>query len=695
MAEVPPVPMSFTPQFDEPNTLKREQVPEASWSTPAPAPAPAPVPAPVPAAPVKHTRTATHARQTRHQHHQQQQPQAPQIVSLPVPAALSCAKPEPAPPSAVSTPTTPPSPPTGTPAGAQAQAVLLALPSAQERGAMAARFLAATAGGVRAARQTLGALGAELDALAGLLPALRARQRTALGRRDAAALQALLVQASETVGRLRLAGERLDALEHAHLLLPDELRAATTLRQRACVAAAQAELYLLEAQQALAGSWPPLPGVPGASTVARLVITAQPFPLVLSKGKLADAPLDVAVLTGAAHDLAGCGNSSGGSGSEGEGDARLVQRFVPVIEHCTTSKAVAQNIVAITAEECVPGTATTRLTLRTTNGSRMVPVALRVAATVSTSTSSSSSSSGGEGGGGGAATTLESQCSQPFIVITNENQYEESNGSLLRYLAFGTRAETPWPRFANALQRHFLQTTKQDGSAPPPAVLPAAAPVSAAAVAAALTPEDLPVRALAVRELEYIHARFFGGRAAVAATQFDAFWAWFGKLLQRMRTTRQICGMWRDGLLWGFVGRADIERALAPQPPGAFVVRFSERHPGQFAIAYRTRAAAASAAGSAAGNATTAAVKHYLVRPEEISTQKTLPDFLQDTPGLAVIVRVLHSDYGTALDPPPCLPEPLYIPLAKAEALEKFLSKREPVTLVGYEPSLAPAAMAL
>ena len=70
--------------------------------------------------------------------------------------------------------------------------------------------------------------------------------------------------------------------------------------------------------------------------------------------------------------------------------------------------------------------------------------------------------------------------------------------------------------------------------------------------------------------------------------------------------------------------------------------------------------------------------------------QKTLPDFLRDTAGLSFIVRVLHNDFGTELDPPTPRPEALYIPVPKAEALSRFLSKREQITLVGYEPNLAP-----
>jgi hypothetical protein len=56
--------------------------------------------------------------------------------------------------------------------------------------------------------------------------------------------------------------------------------------------------------------------------------------------------------------------------------------------------------------------------------------------------------------------------SQPFIVKTNENQWEESEGTLLRIEAFGDATETLWCKFANALQKRYIAATKQDIQAP-------------------------------------------------------------------------------------------------------------------------------------------------------------------------------------------------------------------------------------
>lgn len=48
--------------------------------------------------------------------------------------------------------------------------------------------------------------------------------------------------------------------------------------------------------------------------------------------------------------------------------------------------------------------------------------------------------------------------------------------------------------------------------------------------------------------------------------------------------------------------REEVHMALSGEPPGTFVIRFSERHPGQFGIAY-------------VGNRVDH-IKHYLVQPK-------------------------------------------------------------------------------
>jgi len=126
---------------------------------------------------------------------------------------------------------------------------------------------------------------------------------------------------------------------------------------------------------------------------------------------------------------------------------------------------------------------------------------------------------------GGPLLILESVPSNPYVVITNEVQYEESDGLLLKY-AFGKQTEISWFLFSNRLQKHFLVATKQD----------------------ILNPK----RILSTYDLQYLQATFFGGNAQVTLKQFDEFWNWFGPVLHKLRHQRQLTSMWHSGLIYGF-----------------------------------------------------------------------------------------------------------------------------------------------
>ena len=112
--------------------------------------------------------------------------------------------------------------------------------------------------------------------------------------------------------------------------------------------------------------------------------------------------------------------------------------------------------------------------LKFLNGTRKNSVTLRFGMQVQVTQSS----------GSAVTVTVESHSTRPFIVITNECQWEESEGTLLKKDAFGEQAEIPWPQFANVLQRHFLRATRQDAVS--------------------------PTRCLSQTDFEYIHSKFFG-----------------------------------------------------------------------------------------------------------------------------------------------------------------------------------------
>jgi len=84
----------------------------------------------------------------------------------------------------------------------------------------------------------------------------------------------------------------------------------------------------------------------------------------------------------------------------------------------------------------------------------------------------------------GKVYTLESPPSYPLICITNESQWAEAVGKLLKEDALNGEESSSWLFCANTLQSHFLTITSQD-------------------------PED-PQRKLYEWELAYIHSKWLG-----------------------------------------------------------------------------------------------------------------------------------------------------------------------------------------
>jgi hypothetical protein len=69
--------------------------------------------------------------------------------------------------------------------------------------------------------------------------------------------------------------------------------------------------------------------------------------------------------------------------------------------------------------------------------------------------------------------------------------------------------------------------------------------------------------------------------------------------------------------------------ALMNQDLGTFMIRFSETYPGLFAVAY-------------VSDDPCERVKHYLVKPEDTGSQKTLPDFLAEKPQFQFLYQYDH-----------------------------------------------------
>jgi len=228
--------------------------------------------------------------------------------------------------------------------------------------------------------------------------------------------------------------------------------------------------------------------------------------------------------------------------------------------------------------------------------------------------------------GNPTAHTVDSPLTHPLVVITNESQWDRAAGALLKKELFASgQTSLGWVEFANVLQQHFLIATRQDLSN--------------------------PKRALSAYDLHYLHTKFFGGSPVVTSKSFDEFWEWFGKCVRELRYQKHIGSMWQGGLLFGFMERDGESAALYQKEPGTFIIRFSERHVGQFTVAF-------------VGTESPPRIKHYLVQPADL-VGKTLPDFLQQCPQFSTVL-VLSNESGS----------PVLMKRAKNPMLEPYCSKR-------------------
>lgn len=238
--------------------------------------------------------------------------------------------------------------------------------------------------------------------------------------------------------------------------------------------------------------------------------------------------------------------------------------------------------------------------------------------------------------------SLETPLTLPFVVITNECQWEESEGLLLKKVVFGDRQEIEWPFLANIVQRHFLRATRQD--------------------------LIRPTRSLSPSDFDFILNKIFGGHPMISQKSFDNFWNWFGKVVQKLRYQRHICGLWQSGLIHGFLSREQIYQALIGQPVGTFLIRFSERNPGCFAVAYKVD-----------DEDPKCQIRHYLVRPDDTAgSKKTLPDFLADQPAFVYLLQVTFNNGHTT-----------FHKFLKDSVLEVYYSKKSSLPpSLGYDDNI-------
>eukprot|EP01117_Protostelium_nocturnum_P010857 TRINITY_DN3916_c0_g1_i3.p1 TRINITY_DN3916_c0_g1~~TRINITY_DN3916_c0_g1_i3.p1 ORF type:complete len:582 (+),score=189.80 TRINITY_DN3916_c0_g1_i3:195-1940(+) len=405
--------------------------------------------------------------------------------------------------------------------------------------------------------------------------------------------------------------QTLAQLGRTYIFAPHEIHKAFYLHQDLQTQSMQLELYHQELLQLTAPSNPP-------RCYIALVIIQQPFPMVITKTKALDDPVVVQLMTGANVDV------------QSISPLQIVVNMESLPPKGTPTKNI-ENETEIMDES----TKLAKCHIKFLNGTRKNIANIKFNMQVQLRN--------------GSTIAVESNPSSPFVVITNECQFEESDGLLLKTESFGNSTETqvPWALFGNLLQRHFLRATRQD-------------PVK-------------PQRFLSRQELQYLSAKFFGGNPYINTKMYDDFWNWFGKGLQKLRYQRHLHTMWQQGLIYGYVPRESVTAALMNQQVGTFLIRMSESNPGAFAIGYVINESDPEKR-----------VRHYLIKNEDVwGPKKTLPDFLMESNQFAHFLRI-SFDLGSGIEKHQIIGKDIVL----ENQFGIVVKKENNAPISGYDPNL-------
>ncbi len=124
---------------------------------------------------------------------------------------------------------------------------------------------------------------------------------------------------------------------------------------------------------------------------------------------------------------------------------------------------------------------------------------------------------------------LVSQETVLAVATTTEGQWASGVGRLMSAELFASGSQISWSRFANELQRVYLDGTRQD-------------PIS-------------PARPLTPGDFSYINQFKFENRSIVTMEAFEDFWSWFGPALMGLRHSRLLLQLWLEGYVTGFVSK--------------------------------------------------------------------------------------------------------------------------------------------
>jgi hypothetical protein len=480
------------------------------------------------------------------------------------------------------------------------------------------------------------------------------------GQPDLATGYQLMVHTKTEVAELNDLANRIvsllqDTFDSCILPAP-QVAAVQAMRRDLAVQRAQLDVMAEEVAQEL-GEVPR-----DLSKLARLVIAIQPFPVSVKQHRaLTDQPTIVRLISGTRLKVAEASMVTTevvryGEMDDGgaEGDSNSGPRSKKSSSSVSSSNRKNPAVMVSKAEATLGAEHSAAFTsMNFPVGSRLKTARLRFVGTVAVYSLS----------GASAVLPVQSEESGAFIVMTNENQWDECEGVLLRDSLFGSgtpehgTAVSPggtvsWARFCNVLHARYVVATRQSTGD--------------------------PTRPLEGSDFHYFASIGFGHNGQVTGKECRRFWLWFGPFLHRIRYQRHVISLWFRGYIVGFMSRQQITAALlATGKAGVFGVRCSERVAGQFVVSYTTRGDAA------AGDVE---VRHYLIKESDTAgAKKTLPDFLADYSSEFRECMYVKRD--------PVSGDRALRLIDKDAALQEFYSKRVDKSFSGYDEHVKSAAV--
>lgn len=254
----------------------------------------------------------------------------------------------------------------------------------------------------------------------------RQYQQQAILHNQAESLRQLADQLAKLAQQTEMELKELHQLNKTALLEHGNLNQTRVLAIRLQIQQSKVELLRQELAQVLSGGAP--------KTVATLLITEQPLPQVVFKGKVVEDPYVVHLITAAHQDVQSFG--------------KVKANMVSEDHNWKAVAAVENDLAAMDAFQRIALFHNVKINVST----RMSPVHLKFAMQVVNSKNQ--------------PVTVESPISYPLIVITNESQWCDAAGKLILADAFAGQLEVAWPQFANAIHHHFLKATRQDPARP-------------------------------------------------------------------------------------------------------------------------------------------------------------------------------------------------------------------------------------